>query len=328
MEAIHADSRAEFGLPMRPLCHRHGIRCTLYSNECVIGEDERGFCGLRTVRNGRLVHLAGTPARGLLHWCGDPLTTICVTDWVCGGKKHPDCHNLAVFYESCTANCLFCQNWHFREALSLESGAISACELSAVANSHTFCICFFGGDPASQMPHAIATSKLLVQRGVRICWETNGMMHPKLLGVAVEYSICTGGCVKFDLKAFDEGLHLALTGVSNQHVLDNFARAARRCDERPDPPLVIASTLLVPGYVDVDHVSKITVFIAAISPRIPYTLLTFAPNFHMSDLPYTSTRHAGEAEAAAREAGLVNVRWGTGICWGRVGSPPIYARTE
>ena len=310
VEAIHADSRAEFDLPAKPPRHTNGIQCTLCYNECSIGEEERGFCGLRMVRNGKLVHLAGIPASGLLHWYRDPLPTNCVADWVCEGNKHPGCHNLAVFYSSCTANCLFCQNWHFRRTSPLESETISADELASVANSHTFCVCFFGGDPSSQMPHALATAKHLAQRGVRVCWETNGTMHPKLLNAAVKYSIRTGGCVKFDMKAFDEEVHLALTGVSNRRTKENFARAAQRFTERPELPLVIASTLLVPGYVDVDQVSKIAGFIASINPEIPYALLAFAPHFYMSDLPCTSVHHAKEAQTAARRAGLRNVRLG------------------
>lgn len=308
--AVHAASRRHFRLPHVPPRHPDGVRCSLCANECCIGEGERGFCGLRTVQNGRLVHLAGTPQKGLLHWYRDPLPTNCVADWVCEGSKHPGYHNLAVFYGSCTFNCLFCQNWHYREMSPDKNGTISAAELAAAANPRTFCVCYFGGDPSSQMPHALASSKLLAQKGVRICWETNGSMHPQFLDIALEYSLQTGGCIKFDLKAFDEEVHLALTGVSNRRTLENFARAAQRFSERPQPPLVIASTLLVPGYVDAEQVAKIARFIAGFSRQIPYALLAFAPHFYMGDLPCTSSRHARQAEEAARAAGLVNVRIG------------------
>ena len=310
LDALHTASRSEFNLPALPPRHSGGVRCALCSNECVMGENERGYCGLRTVRQGKLTHLAGTPERGLLQWYRDPLPTNCVADWVCEGSQHRGCHNLAVFYASCTANCLFCQNWRWREASPVRDQTISARELAAAANSRTFCACYFGGDPASQMPHALATSRYLAERGVRVCWETNGMMHVKLLQAAVQYSLDTGGCVKFDLKAFDEGLHVALTGVSNRRTLENFTQAARRFGERPHLPLVIASTLLVPGYVEADEVSQIAQFIAALDPHIPYALLAFAPHFYMPDLPCTSMRHAQEAEAAARAAGLVNVHIG------------------
>jgi len=320
IQAAHAASRAAFDLPVAPPRQSGGVQCMLCGNECLIGEGERGFCGLRKVRQGRLVHLAGTPQCGLLHWYRDPLPTNCVADWVCEGSRHPGSHNLAVFYASCTSNCLFCQNWHYRQTSPTRSQTISAAELAAQANQRTFCVCFFGGDPASQMAHALATSKLLAQRGVRVCWETNGMMHPRLLEAAVQYSLESGGCVKFDLKAFDESIHIALTGVSNRRTLENFARAAQRYGERPELPLVIASTLLVPGYVDTDQVEHIARWIASFDVRIPYALLAFAPNFYMHDLPCTAVKHALEAEAAARSAGLINVRIGNrhllGLGWG------------
>jgi pyruvate formate lyase activating enzyme len=160
------------------------------------------------------------------------------------------------------------------------------------------------------MPHALATSHCLAEKGMRICWETNGMMHPKFLKRAVEYSLETGGCLKFDLKAYDEGIHYALTSISNQHTLENFAHAGERFSERPELPLVIASTLLVPGYVEAEEVSKIAAFIASINPDIPYKLLAFAPSFYMSDMPFTSISHAYAAEQAALQAGLSNVRLG------------------
>ena len=310
IKASHQRARQEFGLPGKPPHLTDGVSCKLCSNECQIAEGEFGFCGLRTVQDRRLIHLAGTPAKGMLHWYRDPLPTNCVADWVCEGWRHPGSHNLAVFYSSCTADCLFCQNWHYRQAKPAKDPTISAEELASQANQRTFCVCYFGGDPSSQMPHALSTSKRLAERGVRTCWETNGMLHPRFMQRALQYALDTGGCVKFDLKAFDPGLHLALTGVSNQRTLENFAFAGRRYAERPQLPLVVASTLLVPGYVDADEVASIAAYIASINPDIPYSLLAFAPNFYMSDLPCTSISQAKAAENAAYQAGLTNVHIG------------------
>ncbi|HRV43204.1 MAG TPA: radical SAM protein [Syntrophales bacterium] len=308
VEAAHAASRSAFGLPKAPPQDKGGVPCGGCANACVIGEGRRGYCGLRTVGGGRLSVLAGNPEGGLLRWYRDPLPTNCVADWVCGGHDRRGFHNLAVFYAACTADCLFCQNWHYREMSPDNAARIGASDLAAVADERTFCVCFFGGDPAAQMPHALAVSRSLAPRGVRVCWETNGMMERSLLDEALEFSLRTGGCMKFDLKAFDEGLHRALTGVSNRRTLENFARAAARCRERAALPLVVASTLLVPGYVDAEEVAAIARFIASLDPSIPYALLAFAPQFFMADLPRTSLRLAREAEAAARAAGLANVR--------------------
>lgn len=307
---IHGETRQAFDLPESPPRTADGVRCPLCARECVIGEGERGFCGLRTVRDGRLIHLAGTARRGILHWYRDPLPTNCVAAWVCAGREAVGCHNLAVFYASCTLNCLFCQNWHFREVSPTRRRGVSAAELAEAADPRTFCVCFFGGDPASQMPHALAAAQRLAEQGVAVCWETAGTSNPKLLNRAVQLSLESGGCIKFDLKAYDAALHIALTSESNRRTLENFARAARRFDERPEPPLVVASTLLVPGYVDAEEVGRIARFIADLNPDLPYALLGFGPHFYMPDLPRTSVRHAETAEAAARAAGLTNVRIG------------------
>jgi len=308
--AVHSQTREAFNLPKSPPRTAGGVRCVLCARECLIGEGERGYCGLRSAGDGRLTHLAGTPPRGILHLYRDPLPTNCVADWICSGQRQRGYHNLAVFYASCTLNCLFCQNWHFREISPTQSNGTSAAQLADTANTETYCVCFFGGDPASQMPHALAAAHYLAKQGVVVCWETAGTSNPKLLDRAVQLSLETGGCIKFDLKAYDETLHTVLTGGSNRRSLENFARAARRISERPEPPPVIASTLLVPGYVDPEEVGRIARFIAEINPNIPYALLAFAPHFYMPDLPRTSAGHAKAAEAAARAAGLTNVRIG------------------
>ncbi|UCF69252.1 MAG: radical SAM protein [Acidobacteriota bacterium] len=307
---MHRAARRRFGLPDKPPRTEAGRVCPLCVSSNSIKEGERGFCGLRTVRDGRLVHLAGTPRRGMLRWYRDPLPTNCVADWVCAGHRHVGCHNLAVFYASCTLDCLFCQNWSFRDMRLTETGMLSAENLAELADERTFCVCFFGGDPASQMPHALASAHRLARRGVTICWETAGTSDPKLIDRAVELALETGGCIKFDLKAWSEQLHRALTGRPNHRTLENLARSARRFDERPDPPLVVASTLLVPGYVDANEVGAIAGFIAELNPAIPYALLGFAPRFMMTDLPPTSIGLARAAERAARAAGLINVRLG------------------
>ena len=314
-EKAHAVARSEFGKALQAPRTAGGQPCSLCAQACQLGEGELGYCGLRTVRYGKLVHLAGTPDRGLLHWYRDPLPTNCVAMGVCAGRDKTSGHNLAVFYGSCSLDCLYCQNWHFRDMLPTEEEVVaaevkrgmSAADLAAFANPRTYCVCFFGGDPASQMPHALSTAALLADAGITVCWETSGVADNKLMDNAVDLSLRSGGTVKFDLKAYSEDLHIALTSTSNRRTLMNFTRAAQRLSERQDPPLLMASTLLVPGYIDSEEVGRIASFIANLDVGIPYALLGFAPHFFMPDLPRTSVRHATEAEAAARAAGLTNV---------------------
>jgi pyruvate formate lyase activating enzyme len=324
IEEAHDASRKPFGLPETPPRAVGGIDCRLCVNECRIPPDGRGYCGLRSNTENRL---AGATARkGNVSWYHDPLPTNCVADWVCPagtGTGYPRLaytegpeygyKNLAVFYHACSFDCLFCQNWHYRHH-STRRSEVDALDLADAVDERTACICYFGGDPSPQLPHALRASRLALQRAggriLRICWETNGSMHPALLGQAAELSFQTGGCIKFDLKARTEGLHIALCGTSNGRTLKNFTALADYVNNRPSPPFLIASTLLVPGYIDSAEVSKIAAFISSVSPDIPYSLLAFHPQFMMNDLPPTSRKHAEECLEAAKAESLTNVRVG------------------
>ena len=326
----HARSREAFGLPPEPPRSEGGVACGLCANNCRIGEGEVGFCGLVFNVDGRLVRRGGTPEAGILEWYYDPLPTNCVAWWFCPGctgAGYPKYaytrgaeggySNLAVFYGSCSYDCLYCQNWQHRRLASKLRPRVSAEALAYRARRRDVsCICYFGGDPSTQMPHALKVSKLALDwawgegRILRICWESNGNMNRRLALKAAELSLKSGGVVKFDLKAYDENLNKALCGVSNRATLENFKLIGEKFyDKRPEVPLLTASTLLVPGYVDADEVERIAEFIASVNPEIPYTLLAFYPQYVMRDLPTTSRKQAYECREAAKKH-LNNVRIG------------------
>ena len=324
VEVVHANSRAEFGLPSAPPDDPRGVTCTICMNQCNIPEEGVGYCGLRTNRRGKLVGVSANQAK--LTWYHDPLPTNCVGDWVCAGgtgagyPQYACCpqaeygyKNLAVFFEACSFNCLFCQNWHFRKKC-INSDTRFVDTLVSNVDELTTCICYFGGDPSPQLPYSLRAARKALEQNkgkiLRICWETNGSMRPDLLDEMMELALDSGGCVKFDLKARDPNLHRALTGVTNKSTLENFARAAGFIQRRPEPPLLIANSLLVPGYIDEREIIAITKFIAALNPDIPYSLLAFHPQFYLSDLPVTSKEHADRCYQAALNAGLNTVRIG------------------
>jgi len=324
MKAHQESRKAYFNLPFPIPRSPVGIKCNLCANECQVPEDEYGFCGLRRNIGKNLKGPSYGEAK--VSWYLDPLPTNCVADWVCPGGTgcgYPDYayargpeygyYNLAGFFHACSLNCLFCQNWQFKKlALSPETKRVE--EILASIDSKVSCICFFGGDPSPQLPFAIKVSREAIQktkgRILRICWETNGLMNRGLLKDVVELSLFSGGCIKFDLKAWNEALHIALTGVSNKKILDNFGFVAQYIVRRPEVPLLIASTLLVPGYVDEREVEGIATFIAKINENIPYRLLAFYPQFYMKDLPLTSKEQAYRCYEIAVNAGLKNVSLG------------------
>ncbi|UCE43917.1 MAG: radical SAM protein [Candidatus Bathyarchaeota archaeon] len=328
-DKVHTESRKRFDLPSKPPNASDGMSCDMCANDCRIPEGGKGFCGLVFNLGGRLVRRGGTAGAGILEWYYDPLPTNCVAWWFCPGctgagypkyaykpTSETGYSNLAIFYGACSLDCLCCQNWHYRNLTAKLRPTISAESLAAKAGPQTSCICYFGGDPSVQMPHALKTSQLAFQKAkeeeriLRICWETNGYWKSEFAIKAAELSLKSGGVMKFDLKTWNPDLSRALSGVSNAPTLESFMMIGESFfEQRGELPVLTASTLLVPGYIDVEEVDGLARLIAEISPGIPYTLLAFYPNYMLTDLPTTSRDIAYQCLEAA-DKHLENVRIG------------------
>jgi pyruvate formate lyase activating enzyme len=320
----HHRAREPFQLVDQPPKEASGKSCQICINECQIPEEGSGYCGLRSNKRGSLQGVS--TEEGKLSWYYDPLPTNCVADWVCPGGTgagYPEFSNsegpeygfknLAVFYHGCSFDCLFCQNWSHKDRIR-DQRNISPEALVQAIDERTSCICYFGGDPTPQLPHSLKVSRMALEKArgriLRVCWETNGSMHRALLEEMIELSLHSGGCIKFDIKAWNESLHRALCGVSNRRTKENFELASRWFEKRPLPPLLVASTLLIPGYIDEEEVRRIARWISSLHPDIPYALLAFAPQFLFKDLPTTPRKLAFRCKEVAEAEGLRNVRIG------------------
>ena len=291
------------------------IVCSECGNHCRLDEDEIGFCHLRKASNGQIKEMYDNSA--ILSYYFDPLPTNCVADWICPivtqrelGLGKSRLKNLAVFYGSCNSDCFFCQNAGFREMMVRGEPLRTPKELAAVADDTTACVCYFGGDPACNAKHSIETSRLLYEeRGIKICYETNGNISRKWMDSIADIIEMSGGTLKFDLKALTPEIYTALTGVKNNIVLNNFRRLALRGRSR-NQEFLVASVLLIPGYINLMEVRKISELIANCDSTIPTALLGFFPHHMMKDLPRTSLKHAEAALEVSKETGLTNVRIG------------------
>jgi pyruvate formate lyase activating enzyme len=329
IEAAHAQVRRRYGLPPKPPNDPKGVRCGGCGNDCRIPAGEKGFCGVVENAGGKLARISGTPDRGLLTWYYDSLPTNCVPAEFCagsGGAGYPKwCrtpkgdigwYNLSIFMGSCTYSCLFCQNFSFRNLTVNGKPVMTAAELAEKADKSVGCACYFGGDPASQMPFVIASAKIMHEtaeqekRIFRFCLETNLSMNLPSLKQFGELSMDSGGGIKADLKCWSSEILYALSGVEHRATYENFKWLAKLHRERPEVPFARASTLLVPSYVNEEEIRSIASFIADLDPTIPYSLLAFHPLYYMGDMPYTRREDAERYLKICKEEGLRKVRVG------------------
>ncbi len=299
-----------------------GIQCKVCANECCIPPNAIGYCGLRSNQNGQLVQKVSA-TKGLMHYYLDPHVTNCCGSYFCPGgtgagypkwakKAQPEYgySNLSVFFYGCSLDCLFCQNVSHKQ-ITQGMGVHLDDFLGVIEqNSKISCICYFGGSPEPQLPFAIrvmeACKTRFENRLLRQCFEMNGQGNPRLVkrtGQLVEES---GGIIKFDLKAYSNAIYQALCGVPKIATFENFTMLADSLyfDNREYPPLM-ATTLLVPHYVDEVEVTKIARFLKSLNqPSIEYSLLVFHPRHLMQDLPTTPLDQAQRCyDAVKRELG-------------------------
>lgn len=299
IKKAHHKIRNEFNLPVEPPMDPDGIPCKQCANECRIALNKSGYCGIRRNANHRLIP---DPETAFVYTYLDSLPTNCCAAWFCPGSRDYGRFNLAVFFYGCNFNCIFCQNPSHKRVYTAPEMRLNEFVTNVMDNSKVGCICYFGGSPEPHLPFALrASEKILQERKIRICWEWNGCGNQRLVRRAAELSFRSDGVVKFDLKAFDKSLSVALSGRPNDRAYENFRAIAEEFFSERESPVLTATTLLVPGYVDKREIEKIARFISELNPEIPYSLLVFHPDFHMMDLPITPRKQVEECYLVAKK---------------------------
>ncbi len=311
-----------FELPETVPKEEKGLKCKVCANECIIPPDGLGYCGLRhNVENRLEAKVSATKA--LMHYYFDPHVTNCCGSYFCPGgtgvgypqwAKKPSAEygfsNLAVFFYGCSLDCLFCQNVSHKR---IAQGSLVDLEdfLNVIdQNQKISCVCYFGGSPEPQLPFTIRVMEECQTRFegrlLRQCFEMNGHGNPRLMKKMGRLVEAVGGIIKFDLKAFSDPIYQALSGVPKKPSFDNFKMLADLLTfEEREYPSLMATTLLVPHYVDENEVTQIAQFLKELNqPSIEYSLLIFHPHHLMKDLPPTPLDQVQRCyDAVKRELG-------------------------
>jgi len=333
--------REHIGLPLEPpKALSDYVECRFCINRCRIPNGSQGFCGIIKNDGGTLTTIAGSFDHAFLHYYFDPHPTNCVAEFTCpattsiGYPKYTKTigieygyYNLAVFFAGCNLDCLFCQNIEHKYMIQHR---IPNKRFGNIINVETFvkecmqqkitCICYFGGDPTPHSAFILKASRKILKEAQeakvikRICWETNGLEDPRIMREIGKIALDSGGIVKIDWKAYTPEVYEALTGVNGyeaiERIKENVKILVEMGQERPEVPLLVVSTLVVPHYVDAIEVEGIAKYLSYLNENIPYSLLAFYPQHLMKDLPRTSKKQMTECYRAAKMAGLKKIHVG------------------
>ncbi|HKB10231.1 MAG TPA: AmmeMemoRadiSam system radical SAM enzyme [Vicinamibacterales bacterium] len=266
------------------------LRCVACGHCCPLPDGAIGVCKVRYNEGGRLLvpwgYVGGVQC--------DPIE-----------KKpffhaHPGALAYSLGMLGCDLHCGYCQNWVTSQAL--RDPAAIAPPLRATPEDlvndalrqHARVIVSTYNEPLITSEWAVAIFKEAKQAGLTTGFVSNGNGTPQVL----EYLRPWVDLYKVDLKSFDDRHYRELGGRIGP-ILDTIRRL-----HAMEFWLEIV-TLLIPGFNDSrDELTRLTEFVASVSPDIPWHVTAFHADYKMTDPENTTAEMLLAAADIGRASGL------------------------
>jgi pyruvate formate lyase activating enzyme len=279
------------------------LRCYACGHECPIPDGAVGVCKVRFNDGGRLRvpwgYVGGVQC--------DPI------------EKKPFFHAYpgALAYSfgmlGCDLHCAYCQNWVTSQALRDPAAVAPPMHASPEAmvrdavRSEARVVVSTYNEPLITSEWAVAVFKEAKAAGLITGFVSNGNGTPRVL----EYLRPWIDLYKVDLKSFDDRHYRQLGGrigpiletIRRLHAMDVWVEIV---------------TLLIPGFNDsVQELTRLTEFVASVSPDIPWHVTAFHADYKMDETPDTTPEMLLRAADIGHRSGLKFVY--AGNLPGRVG---------
>src|SRR2546428_3344735 len=269
---------------------RNRVRCFACGHCCPIPEGQPGVCKVRYNRGGTLYVPWGYA--GVVQ-C-DPI------------EKKPFFHAYpgALAYSfgmlGCDLHCSYCQNWVTSQALRDPTavgsplGATPKRLVQQALHQRARVMVSTYNEPLITSEWAVAVFKEARAAGLTTGYVSNGNGTPQVL----EYLRPWVDLYKVDLKSFDDR-HYRQLGGRLDPILDTIRRL-----HGMDFWLEIV-TLLIPGFNSSrDELTRLTAFVASVSPDIPWHVTAFHGDYKMTDPENTTAEMLLDAADIGRANGL------------------------
>jgi pyruvate formate lyase activating enzyme len=221
----------------------------------------------------------------------------------------------------CNFKCLNCQNWTiaqlpdngyqpggFVSAKELARKCVAQLDSPAAKLMGADRIFFSGGEPTIHLPYieqVVAEARKL-SPDLKVNFDTNGYLTGAGLRKVLKFTTS----ITYDIKAFNDEVHLALTGASSAPVLRNAEYIGRFAKDK-----LWEYRILVIPKINEEEIKPLCRFIADIDANLPVCLLAFRPNYALEHHPGANAELMDRCVSIAKKSGLKNAYWSghTGI---------------
>lgn len=266
--------------------------CSLCPHQCVITEQQRGFCAVRKHVNGKLISENYGQITSLAL---DPIEKKPLRHF------YPGSFILSAGSFGCNMQCSFCQNHAIAQAPA-DSTYLPPGQLVdiAVQTPDNIGVAFTYNEPTVGIEYILACAPLLKEAGLQVVLVSNGQINAQPLA---DLAPCVDAW-NIDLKSFSEQFYRQHGGDLTT-VQQTIATAAQTAH-------VEITTLIIPGENDNDQeISSLSTWLSGISEEIPLHLSRFFPRYRMTDKlptpPETLYRLAAIAAKRLRHVHIGNI---------------------
>jgi len=277
------------------------IQCRNCAHYCLIKSNERGICGVRENREGKLFSLVYAKLAAVNI---DPI------------EKKPFFHflpgsfSLSIATAGCNFVCKNCQNWDISQEPKPDKPIFSSYELppeeivKMALKNKTPSISYTYVEPTIFLEYALDTMQLAKKAGLKNVWVTNGFLSPEAFDLIAPYL----DAANVDLKGFSDEFYQKICGGKLKPVLETLKRMKKK------KIWVEVTTLVIPTLNDDEKTFKnIANFIKKeLGPETPWHVTQFsgAISWQLRDLPDTPVETLKRAYEIGKKAGLKYVHIG------------------
>lgn len=266
------------------------IRCLLCPRECVIDDQETGYCGVRENLGGTYYTLVyGKPCTAHV----DPVEKKPLFHFLPG----TDAFSIATV--GCNVLCKFCQNWQISQARpdQVPSMDLPPEKVADIAQkNHCASIAYTYSEPVIFSEYMHDSAQAGHGKNVKSVMISNGFINPEpmkdLCGVL--------DAVKVDLKAFTQDFYKKMVNGELQPVLDTLVLVKKQ-----EVWLEIVY-LIIPTLNDnPEELRQMCTWIKnELGPDVPIHFSRFYPQYRLKNLPSTPIRTLVTAREIALDSGL------------------------
>ena len=269
--------------------------CHVCFRHCEIKEGELGFCGARTVRDGKVVAYNYGKVSSLAL---DPIEKKPLNNF------YPGSYILSVGSFGCNLRCPFCQNneisWSEEARIyARDAEIITPKELVEIALETkvkgNIGIAFTYNEPLVGYEFVLDTARLAKEHDLKTVMVTAGTAELSVLDELAPYI----DAMNIDLKGFTDDYYKRVIGGNREQTMTFIEEAAKNCH-------VELTTLIIPGENDseeeIRELSKWVKDLEVISgKKIPLHISRFFPRFKMTDRDATDVQKVYRLAEVARE---------------------------